>query len=543
MIQNKMDFSMYIKRFFAFCLSVLVAGCGAPQEDWFGEYGTLETGSPAYMQYGSPDFQVGTPSDNLIGAPVRRMAVLLPLSGDNAQTGQTIRTSIETAVLQNAPQNLSVSFYDTATGTNDAIISALTENPEIIVGPVFSNDAKTLRNAKPELLPVLSFTSDAASLGGGVMTMALMPTNSVETIVKEMSYDGVKNFVIIAPDTSSGKLMAGTALKASEIYNIPAVGIFYYKENDSESIKTATQEASMNAARTAANTKAREILSDILTKERLTAIEKSSLTIQLEKISKSDTLGNLPYDAVLFLGNGDDTKNLASFLRYYGVDSRSARFYGTAVWDGSDIANDFTMYGAKYAILPEISQSFANLYEQMSGKAPNRLATFGYDAANMAIGMIYSNKSDAAYLLDPSGYVGVDGLFRLKPAGESERALRIVQITGGGMTETVREAPQNFMTPVYNIEQHNIKPANSMKLETSGINPTDYINIPERLRSQYRSKTYGANITHELQTTPVQENIVILPEDDSDAFISPDFQPVSLESVNRTYIDSVEIEE
>ena len=201
------------------------------------------------------------------------------------------------------------------------------------------------------------------------------------------------------------------------------------------------------------------------------------------------------------------------------------------------------MYGAKYAILPEISQSFANLYEQMSGKAPNRLATFGYDAANMAIGMIYSNKSDAAYLLDPSGYVGVDGLFRLKPAGESERALRIVQITGGGITETVREAPQNFMSPVYNIEQHNIKPANSMKLETSGINPMDYINIPERLRSQYRSKTYGANITHEVQTTPVHENIVILPEDDSDAFISPDFQPVSLESVNRTYIDSVEIEE
>ncbi len=43
--------------------------------------------------------------------------------------------------------------------------------------------------------------------------------------------------------------------------------------------------------------------------------------------------------------------------------------------------------------------------------------------------------------------------------------------------------------------------------------------------------------------TPVADAITILPEDDSDAIISPDFQPVSLESVNRTYIESVEIEE
>ena len=44
--------------------------------------------------------------------------------------------------------------------------------------------------------------------------------------------------------------------------------------------------------------------------------------------------------------------------------------------------------------------------------------------------------------------------------------------------------------------------------------------------------------------TQIPENtITILPEDDSDIIISPDFEPMRLESVNRTYIDSVEIEE
>ena len=540
---------MYMKRIFRFLALLTITGCATetPQQSpWFNEYGTMETGIPIQMQYGSPDMQPGSPTDNLLGAPVHRMAVMLPLTGDAAATGKSIRTSIETAVLQNAPRNLSVTFYDTATNISDTINEVLLDNPEVIIGPIFAEEVRTLRDNKPEILPVLSFTSDATAVGNGVMTMALMPTNSVESIIKEMSIDGIKGFVILAPDTESGKLMAGTALSAAEIYNVPISGIFYYKENNSESIKNTSMEASMNSARTAAHTRAREVLSDILTTERLTALEKSSLTLQLERLSKTETLGALPYNAVLFLGNGDDTESLASFLRYYGVTSREARFYGTALWEGSNILTDFNMTGAKYAVLPDTAPEFSNLYERVSGTIPGRLAGFGYDAANMAMGMIYSNKSDAAYLLDPSGYAGVEGLYRLKPTGENERALQIVQISNNGSTQVVRYAPMNFLRPIYSLEQGKVKPASRMELETPGINPNDYISIPQRLTNKYKSKTYGAHMNYSSPTTSLydQQSIVILPEDDSDdVFMSPDFQPVELESINRTYIDSIEIEE
>lgn len=540
---------MYMNRFFVFLSLLSITACTTTpqQSSWFNEYGTLETGTPVQMQYGTPNFQQpGTPSDSLLGAQVHRVAVMLPLTGDSAATGKEIRTSIEAAILQNAPRNLSVAFYDTANNLSDTIKEVLLDNPEIIIGPVFSKDVRTLRDYKPENLPVLSFTSDAGSVGNGIMTLALMPTNSVEAIVKEMSNDGIKSFIVIAPDTNSGKLMAGTAYGASGIYNIPVSGIFYYKEKDSESIKDASLSASMNGARTAANTRAREILSDILTSERLTTIEESSLTLQLEDLSKKETLGNLPYDAILFLGSGDDTETLASFLRYYGVGTGEVRFYGSALWEGSDIINDFTMYGAKYASLPDASPEFINLYERISGKKPGRLAGFGYDAANMSIGMIYSQKSDAAYLLDPSGYIGVEGLYRLKPTGENERPLRIIQLSGNSLPRNVRNAPINFLTPIYGIEQNKINYVDAMDLDTLGINPNDYISIPERLRDKYKSKTYGANTKYIIPVTPIEQtqNITILPEDDTDTVVtSPDFQPVELEQINRTYIDSIEITE
>lgn len=535
---------MHMNTFFKiFGLIAILSGCAPTTSDtidWFDGYDATTAGTPTAMQYGRPADEYGTHQYD--ENDIRRMAVLLPTSGPNGEIGKTIRTSVETAVLQQNRPNLYVSFYDTATNPTDAINGALSTNPEIIIGPLFADNARILRDTKPTNTPALTFTSDATAVGNGVITMALMPTNSVETIVKQMRDDNVNGFIILAPDNQSGHLMAGTAKNAASINNVNLRGIFYYTAGDANSIKDTSQKASLNASRTAANNRACEILGDILTNERLTALEYSNLNAQLEKISRTDTLGKLPYNAILFLGNADDTKKLASFLRYFGVNSRDASYYGTAMWDGTDITSDITMTGAKYAVLPAIDENFAILYETIYGATPNRLATIGYDATNMAIGMIYSDKSDASYLLDPSGYVGTDGLFRLKPTGDNERGLRIVKINGDGTTSDVRSAPINFIKPIYNIEQRHIVPAPSMDIESTGINPNNYIRIPERFVEKYKSKTYGANITH---TAPVSRTdaITILPEDDRDPITVSEFTPVKLESVNRSYIDEIEIEE
>ena len=521
---------MHIKnilRFLALC--GLLTGCaGGVGGRWSVEQNDATT-APAAMY--------GTFTD----ASSHRMSVILPTTGDAAATGRTIRTSVEMAVLESGGENLSVSFFDSVRGV-DAINEALNSNPDIIIGPLFANDARTLRELKSSSLPVLSFTSDATAVGNGVMTMALMPTNSVEAIVREMQSDTVRNFIVLAPDTETGHLLAGAARVASNVYNIPLVGAFFYVEKDSDSIKSATQLATMNAARTAAHTRAREILSDVLTNESLTSIERSSIIRQMDKLSKNDVIGDLPYDAVLFLGTGDDTKSLASFLRYFGVGARDAKFYGTAMWDGADIANDITLSGAKYAALPDMNENFVAKYERVSGEKPNRLASFGYDAANMAIGMMYSDKSNAAYLLDPSGYTGNDGIFRLRPTGDSERALRIMQLNGDGEVKLVKSAPTDFMTPLYNVEQRHISPIGEMSLQTRGVNPLNYITLPERVRGKYHAKTYGANMTAQTNAQLV-DVVTVLPEDDRDPVVNENYKPVKLAPVVRTYIDGIEIEE
>lgn len=530
-----------MNRFFLKLVAILtLAGCSgtAPQKyDWNAEYTNVPTGTPTQMQYGS--YYSTYDSENT----QHNIAVLLPTTGNAATSGREIRNGMELAVLQHSLNQLNVKFYDTNPDATAAINMAIADNPEIIVGPLFSSDAQTLRTSKPDYMPAISFTSDANAVGDGVMTIALMPTNSVELIVREMFYDGIKNFIIMAPDSESGKIMASTAKRAGEIYGPNVVGIFFYNERDNDNLKETAETASMYRARTAAHKRAKTILSDILTNEQLNGIEKSKLYYQLDKLSKSETLGTLPYTAVLFLGNSDDTKTLGSFMRYYGSDSKSVKFYGSALLDGSDIASDYTMIGTKYAALPEPNPTFANLYKGTYGNLPSRLATFGYDAANIAMGTVYSNKAPAAYLLDPSGYAGMDGIVRLKPNGDSERGLRILQVNGTGTPITVRDAPENFITPIYNIEQRHIKPASALDLQTSGINPNDFINIPDRYKSKYKSKTFGVNMTDNEPAKPNTPVVTIVSSTDNTTVQDSEYQPVKLEPINKTMIDAVEINE
>lgn len=537
-----MGFSMSMNKFLIFT-ALLLASCGTNRGI---KTTTNATSNPTDVQasylystslYGSDD-----------GGPNANVAVLLPMSGPAKSVGNDIKTSVETAFLRKPKYNIRVSFYDLSgdKSRRDAVIDeALENNPDIIIGPLFAEDTVALRDAKSSSTPVISFTSDANALGDNVMTMNLIPSQSIEAIIRQMQSNGAKKMVILAPDDNSGKLMASVANTAASAYNIPAVGLFYYTSGNSDSIKEMTMKASMFNARHAANTRAREVLSDILNKETIDSATRRSLYGQLEKISRTETLGNLPYDAVLFLGNGEDSKTIASFLRYYGVGAHDAAFYGTTLWHDSDIASDFTMSGAQYATLPNISNNFISLYNMVGGKNPDYLAAFGYDAANLALGMLFTQKSHNAYLFDPSGYIGTTGIFRVQPSGESERALRIMRLNGSGTVETLKNAPENFLTQIYSINTYGVKSVSEKELSSRGINPGDYITIPDNLRrkSQYRTKTIGANYTSDEEETTEWSPVQIYESGPDETVSNPEYEPVHLENISRQYIDSVEIEE
>ena len=168
---------------FAFAL----ASCGVGTGDWGSEWDTGEAGAPETME-SMPDRAAEAVPDN----ELRTVAVLLPLSGAGGNLGSGIQHAIEIAFFQKQPRNIMVSFHDLS-GTDDqkrAVIDmVLANNPNMIIGPLFSDDVELLKEKKPDNLPALTFTSAKQALGGGIFTMALLPNQAAEAVVKQIAAD------------------------------------------------------------------------------------------------------------------------------------------------------------------------------------------------------------------------------------------------------------------------------------------------------------------------------------------------------------------
>ena len=81
--------------------------------------------------------------------------------------------------------------------------------------------------------------------------------------------------------------------------------------------------------------------------------------------------------------------------------------------------------------------------------APFRPATLAYDATSLAAGLagrFGAERFKDATLTSSSGFIGIDGVFRLLPSGLNERGLAVYEI-GGGAAKIVDPAPKSFAKP------------------------------------------------------------------------------------------------
>ncbi|MDR2770339.1 MAG: penicillin-binding protein activator [Rickettsiales bacterium] len=513
--------------------AAILSGCVQPQEwgsEWNGGGESSEAPVDITQMYGA-----------VPASTTKNVAVLLPLSGSGGELGTGIQHAIEIAFFQQRPENIAVSFHDLSGRMEDkirVIEDVVAFGPDMIIGPVFADDVALLRDLKPANIPALTFTSAKQQLGGGIFTMALMPGQAVESIVRQIASDGKKRLVILAPDTMQGHMLANASVDSTAIYGVKIEALYLYTEGDAEDMRQLAEKASLTESRKANLVRSKEILSEILIKEKLTAAEKNLLKTQLEDLNKRDSLGEVPFDAVLMLGGAADSANLGAYLRYCDVAAGEVAFYGTALWDAESVFRDSALVGGEYAAMPRISESFVKLYSEIEGSRPSRMNTMGYDAAMLSIKALSGEKPSGAYLLNPAGYVGLDGLMRLLPSGESERALQIMQLEGYRAPIIKKAAASDFSKPLYRATGYDLDRPVRKKLATDGYAPLDYIRLPEKFVSKYKERKLGAIYDDSVeQFAPDAEHV----EDATETVRDETFMPAKLSPVKRRLIDQVKM--
>jgi ABC-type branched-subunit amino acid transport system substrate-binding protein len=365
------------------------------------------------------------------GGPVK-VAVLLPLSGANAELGKAMLEAAQMALFTTGNDRLSLVPRDT-TGTPDgaagAARTAIADGAQLILGPLLSAEVDAVKPVAGEAkINVIAFSTATQLAGDNVFLMGFLPRQEV---VREAAFareSGLSRFAVLAPNSEYGRLMTD-ALR-----------------------ETASQAGGTVVKAETFEPRSGDVGPPI---QRLTGNAASAAPGASPEPDAALAPGPTPrasFDALLLPEGGDQLKQIARRLKTAGIGSPQVRLLGSGLWDDPTISSEPALIGGWFAASPpDARREFQNRFQSTYGHPPPRLASLAFDAAALAA-VLAKGGGPAPFsheaILNPSGFSGVDGLFRFTPQGLVQRGLAVLEVQPQGPI-VVSPAPRDFRDFVY----------------------------------------------------------------------------------------------
>ncbi|MBY0254565.1 MAG: ABC transporter substrate-binding protein, partial [Methylobacterium organophilum] len=155
-------------------------------------------------------------------------------------------------------------------------------------------------------------------------------------------------------------------------------------------------------------------------------------------------------DALFIPETADAMPAVAAALTKAGFSPARVRPLGTALWNEPSLFALPALQGGRFASPDRVGFSnFSARYQARFGTVPPRVASLAYDAVLLAAALSRrygSQRFAEATLTNSLGFAGVDGTFRFRPDGQSDRSLAVYEIRNNAATP-VSPAPRVLAKP------------------------------------------------------------------------------------------------
>lgn len=391
---------------------------------------------PAPPQAGGPIAAVplGTPPPAAAPGGQKVVALLLPLSGQAASLGQAMQDAAMMATFEMAGEDVTLRPYDTTGSPEGAVAAAqraIADGAGLILGPLFAAEAREVAPIAAQAgVGVLAFSNDRSVAGGNLNIMGFLPEAQVIRVVAYARSKQIERFAMIGPNNDYGAAVANGLRAAIEAYGGQLVEVQLY-DPSTEDFHPPVRALARYDGRRRAQIQALQGKNDPGSKAALRALQ--------DQISNE-----MGFDAVLVAESGPRLRALAPLLPYYDIDPAKIKVLGTSLWDEPGIGAEPALVGAWFAAPPPDSRAdFDKRFEATFKRRPPRLASLGYDATALAAVVARGPGFGLDVVRQPSGYAGVDGIFRLRNDGLIERGLAVLEIQPRGI-KLIDPPPESF---------------------------------------------------------------------------------------------------
>lgn len=283
---------------------------------------------------------------------------------------------------------------------------AIDEGAKIILGPVFAQEANAAGVAAAARgVNVLAFSNNPDIAGGNVFILGPTFQNTAARLASYSVRQGKRRVMIVHDQNTAGLLGRAAIEQGFARAGGQVVGVGSYAFSQNGVVQAAPQ---------------------IVAQARAASADAVFLT--------ADTAGALPLVTQLLADNG--------------LGPTDSQFIGLTRWDIPQATLALPgVQGGWFALPdPNLYQQYQSRYMAAFGEAPHPISGLAYDGI-AAIGALVkqgrANALTSAALTTNAGFVGVNGIFRLRSDGLNERGLAVAQVRVG-QAVVVDPAPRSF---------------------------------------------------------------------------------------------------
>ena len=334
---------------------------------------------------------------------VLKIGVLLPLTGNHKDVGQSFLRAIQLGLTDLNNKNIKIYPKDTKARALDTYIAAKEfEDMDInvVIGPLFYESLERLNEING--ITFISLSNKIKGIPKNTISFGININSQIETLKNYFQKIKTSNILLLSPNNKFIDQL--DVVKDSKIK-------FYRSFLYNTSPKKITGEIEKL-------TKYNERKKDL--ERRIKILEKSEKykdKQEIKMLEQMHTLGDVSFDSVFVLDFGERLKSVLTSFMFADISNKKVNFFTVNQWFDKTLFNENALQNLHF---PTINYKNLKKYEKNYFKAyqkkPNTVSILAYDA----LGLIYycwasnNNQFKADYLYNKEGFKGLLGEFVIK---------------------------------------------------------------------------------------------------------------------------------
>ncbi len=353
-----------------------------------------------------------------------KVGVLLPLSGEYGNLGQSFLKAIQLALYDISDKDIKIYPKDSKANPLDTYNSAKEFEQmgiKIVIGPIFYENLEKLNEINN--ITFISLTNKTENIPKNTITFGINIESQEKALKKYFDKISVNKTLLLSPDSEF--IFQSKNLKKKDLLK------FYrtYSYNTNPKKITADIEKI---------TKYRERKKDL--ERRIKILEKSDLPKhkqELKTLEKMHTLGKVNFDSVVIIDFGERLKSVLTSFMFVDVPSNEVNFFTINQWFDESFFNENAMENLHF---PSVNlknlKKLRKKYFKTYGENLNDVSILAYDALGLVYYCWITNKKEfkTNQLYNKNGFKGLHAEFIIDE-NISKQKLKIYKISNKKFVE------------------------------------------------------------------------------------------------------------